>query len=678
VVREWSADDLRALTKEEVERLIPDNLEELSLPQLSALSEHPSWAEWVSPEQKQLLRVLERMLAAEAAHETAEARVEKETAARKEAEARARVTKPIWEWCSAPDPVAEALISTSSSSSSSSRKRGVKVEGGMNDAKKAAKSSANSEQSKSAREAPADSTSTTPVPMVYAPQFVKRWDDFAVKDYLEKDGKVYMKSIDGDLGYPRTEWKHRVDLESSINYLIAQMWHHVTLMANSCFPLEDDRRFDADTGVQCVDPKSGKRVAALVFQTTGDSLFSTLLVGEVKTTSALDTTVMETVTEPEHEFVPKRDPRFNFTMVKCALIQLCIYLTLFGGLQYGFVTSYEKTYFCKLVRKSRDNRMQSGVQISKPFFNTSDEWVGSTDKEKKTARMKNSCNWTLSLRPFCASRNSPFGIGLQQVDLRATEGMRPCIMETGVCRSEILGRAYCEDGSKAARQENRLATWVHPEVDAEEGEDEAIDVVVSYRPGNVRTVLGGEGLGFMHQIIAGKDCFVKVTRYEEAETFVRREASVCLELKHLWGVAMPSLICQGDTSIGYAIVVTNEGESLQSHAGRLILQQKPKEVVRLAESALKAIHSSGWLHGDIAARNIGVSATGVRFVDFESAKRMPTDNPGVAQARELNEMLTEIQGLLEREAQTTHAASVPCSSRFAAIPRALYQANLKQ
>jgi len=63
--------------------------------------------------------------------------------------------------------------------------------------------------------------------------------------------------------------------------------------------------------------------------------------------------------------------------------------------------------------------------------------------------------------------------------------------------------------------------------------------------------------------------------------------------------------------------------SLQSHAGRLILQQKPKEVVQLALSALKAIHASGWLYGDIAPRNIVVSETGVRFVDFESAKRMP-------------------------------------------------------
>jgi len=74
--------------------------------------------------------------------------------------------------------------------------------------------------------------------------------------------------------------------------------------------------------------------------------------------------------------------------------------------------------------------------------------------------------------------------------------------------------------------------------------------------------LGGEGLGFMHQKIAGKDCFVNVARYEEVETYVRREASMYLEAKHLLRVAMPSLIFQGDTSIGYAIGVTNEGVSL--------------------------------------------------------------------------------------------------------------------
>jgi len=51
VVRGWSADDTHALRKEEVEKLTLDNLEELSLLQLEALSEQQSWAEWASSEQ---------------------------------------------------------------------------------------------------------------------------------------------------------------------------------------------------------------------------------------------------------------------------------------------------------------------------------------------------------------------------------------------------------------------------------------------------------------------------------------------------------------------------------------------------------------------------------------------------------------------------------------------------
>jgi len=141
-------------------------------------------------------------------------------------------------------------------------------------------------------------------------------------------------------------------------------------------------------------PQECRTRRRLGFQTTGDALFSALLIGVVKMTSALDTTVMETMTKANFEFVPKNDPRFNFIMVKCALTQLCMHLTLLGGLQYGFATSYDRTYFCKLVRKERDGRMQSGVQISKPFFNTSDEWLSST--EEKMRRKLNPCDWTLT------------------------------------------------------------------------------------------------------------------------------------------------------------------------------------------------------------------------------------------------------------------------------------------
>jgi len=63
---------------------------------------------------------------------------------------------------------------------------------------------------------------------------------------------------------------------------------------------------------------------------------------------------------------------------------------------------------------------------------------------------------------------------------------------------------------RVERRGTRLPSWVNPETGATGGGGETTDVVVSFHSGNVRRVLGGEGLGFMHQKIAGQACFVKV------------------------------------------------------------------------------------------------------------------------------------------------------------------------
>jgi len=45
-------------------------------------------------------------------------------------------------------------------------------------------------------------------------------------------------------------------------------------------------------------------------------------------------------------------------------------------------------------------------------------------------------------------------------------------------------------------------------------------VAVSYHPGNVRSILGGKGLGFMHQEVGGQDCFVKAGTTTEGDKFL--------------------------------------------------------------------------------------------------------------------------------------------------------------
>jgi len=77
-----------------------------------------------------------------------------------------------------------------------------------------------------------------------------------------------------------------------------------------------------------------------------------------------------------------------------------------------------------------------------------------------------------------------------------------------------------------------------------------------------------------------------------------------------------------------------------------VLREKPKEVSTAALEGLRAIHSKGWLHGDVALRNVIVSRQGysARIIDLESLTKMPTDRKTALakQAEELNTLQQEL------------------------------------
>jgi len=678
-VQGWSVDNLRALSKEEVETLTPENIEELSLAQAVALSEHESWGKWASPEQKRTLRLVARSLtdaAARAAEAAARAAAE---AREKEALARARESKSVWEWCDGPDPRIIALITSSGKRKTEDRESAeddsdaedddddAEDDDGGGQKRKSQRTGATSKRTskKSYRnetvleETLSDSSKTTSVPIKFEPEFLKAWPDFADEDYLENEGAVFKKIVDEREGLPRFNEEFSVYREESIHFALGFMWVYVARMLNICIPSEDGVVFRPNAAVPCVDPPKTERIADLVLETNEVCVFPIVLVGEVKTTAALDTDVLETYTKDGYTFVAKADNAAPYkTMVKCALTQLCMYLTLFGGIQYGFISSYDRTYFCKLIREERDGREQAGVLISPPFFNTSDEWFTLEQLGVKAYRRnKNPCKWTLAqgfLRiAQLAIRDWRKAGGVER------DNKKPMVLwkkRFAVPKywNLVIGKMV----PRAKRRGNRLASYI-TEMSADgETVGESLPLVVSYQPGNVRRVLGGVGLGFLHQIIAGQDCFVKVAVAADAEKYVRYEARVYKALAELWGHAVPSLVFEGDTSIGYAIVVTNEGESLQSRAGRSVLLRNPEQVRANALKALRKIHKSGWLHNDVAPRNIIVSPDGttVRFVDLESAKRLPDDpdQEYVARTQELNEVVVGLHALFKASERPHH------------------------
>lgn len=127
--------------------------------------------------------------------------------------------------------------------------------------------------------------------------------------------------------------------------------------------------------------------------------------------------------------------------------------------------------------------------------------------------------------------------------------------------------------------------------------------------------------------VHGYDSVMKIVDVNKdhvgAEMF-EKEVENYMALQELWGLAMPKLVGDGPISMGRRMItVTYEGKSLQQlikEKGESDLQILKKDIAKKAEDALKAIHDRGYVHGDIAARNITYNSNGeVKIIDFSMA-----------------------------------------------------------
>jgi len=340
------------------------------------------------------------------------------------------------------------------------------------------------------------------------PGFVELWSEFYQEEYLKKEGRDYERVVAENLADPNFgEMGYSVRSEASIRTVIQKMWDQIARVANLCFLSSDEERYIVSVEAQCYDPKSTgtNRYADVVFETMKISTASVILIGEVKSTSALDAGVFQTFTE---NFVPK-SPKGKRHLAECALTQLCIYLTLFGGLRYGFVTSYDRTYFVKLHRKASKGKTESGVLISPPFFNTSDEWNGSTQR-----RSHNPGEWSLS-QAFLRLAQLAIEDWTRVGGSNRTSGPETLLFAW----KDTFGKKFWTRTIAEIRRNDARRKLRDPSGVPSESASGMTKVMVSYHPGNVRNILGGQGLGFMHQQVAGRDCFVKAGDTLKARSF---------------------------------------------------------------------------------------------------------------------------------------------------------------
>lgn len=124
-----------------------------------------------------------------------------------------------------------------------------------------------------------------------------------------------------------------------------------------------------------------------------------------------------------------------------------------------------------------------------------------------------------------------------------------------------------------------------------------------------------------------------------------------MALKDLWGVALPSLVGSGRVSLGRdMLAITYEGRSLD-RINTVFTENQLKTLREKARASLMKLHERGFLHGDIAARNIVYDSErdAVRLIDLGLAEKDGTSAKYRAE-------LEQIDDIFENFVESSHGA----------------------
>ena len=151
--------------------------------------------------------------------------------------------------------------------------------------------------------------------------------------------------------------------------------------------------------------------------------------------------------------------------------------------------------------------------------------------------------------------------------------------------------------------------------------------------------------GVAHRIdIHGHDSVIKLVdsnKDSEGAALLQNEGEVYEALQSLWGVAIPTLVFNGPISYGReALAITYEGMSLDESYHTL----KTTDIAANARKSLSAIHRAGYVHGDIAARNLVVDNFGnVKFIDLGQSHRSSSPLSFEMEMRALDDLSSKFE-----------------------------------
>lgn len=314
-------------------------------------------------------------------------------------------------------------------------------------------------------------------------------------------------------------------------------------------------------------------------------------------------------------------------VVESPIAELCLYMMSKDN-KFGALTNGLKTYFFRRHRNPRT------VEVSEAFYSNRDDGIGHT----------NPGNWSLgqawlvflyhALKDHQVSRFKDFDWlrdSSPLTDIRINKIIHGEIEVTTDIREDppqysASASGTGEDGNSNGTSESRNHGAPR---------DPTVKAVFRLGPNmetsNMRTILEDEAMAYPDIMINGVSSFVKTTYApHDARYTLEGEGEVYAALHMLQGDAIPRVTACGiDEMLNLAVFATEQcGTSMSEMQPR---KRKEHGGVRKlywkAALCLEKIHAAGFIHGDVALRNIVVdSASNVKFIDLQNSERSRSDS----------------------------------------------------
>ncbi|GBG35130.1 Protein kinase, putative, partial [Hondaea fermentalgiana] len=306
--------------------------------------------------------------------------------------------------------------------------------------------------------------------------------------------------------------------------------------------------------------------------------------------------------------------------------QLVMYMVM-SGCKFGMLTNSYRTFFVRLGNRPR------AVYVTDAFYPEQDDthcnpngmalghatllfYAHALSEHVRGQPRKPFWNWFNCPNVQGADEDTRFDDMPQQDSDRSCNGPddTPDIQDMYTQDVQALFgqrlNLVADDGSRAIKLDLGERYWT---------KHEGMDVLCS------------AGLGMGNVDVEGHRCFLKTVSLhaKSANRELLHEAQVYGELEHLQGGVLPKLVLHGQDAFFAlrGVLTTQEGVALSAGgskvAERISLSGGLATLTNKIEGALSALHTAGYLHGDVALRNIVINSSGdVKLIDLGRASKL--------------------------------------------------------